>query len=92
MKRFSIVLLLTFGSFIYAQEANTIYFNNEFLPNSEVGDVSKTTIGVDIPVINSNDKESFSVGASYQSTNLTYVDRGLSYLCAEVAVQPYSKE
>ena len=79
MKRFSIVLLLTFGSFIYAQEANTIYFNNEFLPNSEVGDVSKTTIGVDIPVINSNDKESFSVGASYQSTNLTYVDRDVPF-------------
>ena len=79
MKRFSIVLLLMFGSFIYAQEANTIYFNNEFLPNSEVGDVSKTTIGVDIPVINSNDKESFSVGASYQSTNLTYVDRDVPF-------------
>ncbi|MCK0146709.1 DUF6268 family outer membrane beta-barrel protein [Arenibacter sp. F26102] len=79
MKRFSFVLLLTLGSAIYAQEANTIYFNNEFFPNSEVGDVSKTTIGVDIPVINSYDKESFSVGASYQSTNLSYVDKDVPF-------------
>ena len=74
MKKIAFVFMLTLGGATYAQEASTIYFNSEFFPNTEVTDVSRTTLGIDIPVIKSNDKESFSVGASYQSTNLNYVD------------------
>ena len=83
MKKVLIVLLLIGVNITYAQEVDGIYLNSEFLPGTDVTDVTKLEAGLDFPLLNTS-KEKLTFGGKIQSISYDFVDLDVPFETDEI--------
>ena len=83
MKKVLIVLLLLGAKITYAQEVDGIYVNSEFLPGTNVTDVSKLEAGIDFPLVNTS-KQKLTLGGKVQTISYNYIDADVPFETDEI--------
>ena len=79
MRKLVIIFILSAVSEGFSQETGSVYFNTQFLPNSEVATFKKNSVGFDFPLKNFSSKESISLIGEYQNLNIGYVDEDVPF-------------
>jgi len=83
MKKVLIVLLLVGVKFTYGQETDGVYLKSNFLPGTDVTDVTNLEAGVAFPIINTS-KEKFSIGGKIQDISYAFVDEDVPFETDEI--------
>lgn len=79
MRKLVIIFILSAVGVGFSQETGSVYFNTQFLPNSEVATFKKNSVGFDFPIKNFSSKESISLIGEYQNLNIGYVDEDVPF-------------
>ena len=83
MNKVWIVLLVIGIKVSYAQDADGVYLNTEFLPGTDVTDVSKLEAGIDLPIINTENQK-LTFGGKIQSINYSFIDEDVPFTTDEI--------
>lgn len=83
MNKVWIVLLVIGIKISYAQDADGVYLNTEFLPGTDVTDVSKLEAGIDLPIINTENQK-LTFGGKIQSINYSFIDEDVPFTTDEI--------
>ncbi len=79
MRNILIIVILCTISLGFSQEKGSIYFSSELLPSTDIGTLAKNSIGFNIPIKNTINKESISLFGEYQNSNIDFIDADVPF-------------